>query len=240
MSERQLEFTYEYLENQYKSALHHGYDIVTCKEFVDLKRTGLPDKVLVNRVDIDFSCKKAEKVAEILNSLDIKATFFIRLHAEEYNPFSFENYRCLKFIRDSGHEIGYHSEIIDQAKIWGEDAGLCLKRDLAVLSKMLDIDIDGAASHGGQTGLNNLDFWADKSPSEFNLLYEGYDKSETFGLFDTSLYLSDSNWFFWKSYSDGKARIGDHRAPSEHFSDGHPIIYLLIHPDTYYVRHPYE
>ena len=31
-----------------------------------------------------------------------------------------KNYRILKSIRDSGHEIGYHSEIVDQAAIWDE------------------------------------------------------------------------------------------------------------------------
>lgn len=51
------------------------------------------EKILINRVDIDFSVKKAVKLGKIFNDLGIKATFFIRLHAPEYNPFSFENYQ---------------------------------------------------------------------------------------------------------------------------------------------------
>ena len=233
-------FTYDYLKKQYLAAISSGYKIVTCKEYIELKKSTLPEKILVNRIDIDFSCTKAEKLTQLLNDLGIKATFFIRLHAEEYNPFSFENYRCLKFIRDSGHEIGYHSEIVDQANIWNEDAADCLVRDIAVLENMLNIKIDGVASHGGRTGLNNLDFWADKTPDDFNLLYEGYDKTEEFGLFDNSFYISDSNWTFWKSYNNGKVCIDDHRSPEEHFEDNHPVIYLLVHPDTYYIHHPYE
>jgi hypothetical protein len=79
----------------------------------------------------------------------VKGSFFVRLHAPEYNPFSFENYLVLREIRDTGHEIGYHSEVIDQSAIWNEDAAQCLRRDLAVLSAMFDIQIKGVASHGG-------------------------------------------------------------------------------------------
>ena len=66
--------------------------------------------MIVNRVDVDFSVKKAKRIWEIFEKLGIKGTFFIRLHAPEYNPFSFENYKIIKEIQNSGHEIGYHSQ----------------------------------------------------------------------------------------------------------------------------------
>ena len=50
--------------------------------------------------------------------------------------------------------------------------------DIDVLNRMLDIEIKGIASHGGMTGLNNLDFWQERQPSEFGILYEAYDKSD--------------------------------------------------------------
>ena len=55
----------------------------------------LPEFCLINRIDVDLSVKKAEIIVDILNSLNIKATFY-PLHAPEYNVFSFENYRILK------------------------------------------------------------------------------------------------------------------------------------------------
>ena len=195
---------------------------------------------VVNRVDIDISVKKAEFLLEIFNNLQIKASFFVRLHAAEYNPFSFENYRILKSIRDSGHEIGYHSEVIDQSFIWSETPAECLKRDIDVLNRMLEIDMKGAASHGGMTGLNNLDFWKKYSPSDFGLAYEAYDKDESFGLFDSSFYISDSEWIRWKCYDRGVLCVGDNRTIEQHAQNNHPLIYLLIHSDTYYFRHPYE
>lgn len=235
----EFEFTYAKLEDQYIGALDAGYEILTCSDYVKRKNS-LPPLTLVNRVDIDFSVKKAERLREIFDRLNIKASFFVRLHAQEYNPFSFENYRILKSIRDSGHEIGYHSEVIDQSIIWEENPAECLIRDIDVLNRMLGIKIKGAASHGGMTGLNNLDFWRDKNASDFGLLYEAYEKGSGFGLFDDSFYISDSEWVQWKCYNKGVLQKEDARSLIEHVSDLHSVIYLLIHSDTYYDNHFYE
>lgn len=235
------QFTFESIERQLGAAIAQGYEFMTCARYVAGKAAGsLPERTLVNRVDIDFSCTKARELAAIFNRLGVKGTFFVRLHAKEYNPFSFENYRVLKFIRDSGHEIGYHSEIVDQSVIWDEDAADCLRRDIDVLNRMLGIHIQGVASHGGMTGLNNLDFWKDTLPSDFGLLYEGYDTTPEFDLFNTSFYISDSEWTRWKCYDNGVQRADDRRSLEEHVQGGHPLIYLLIHPDTYFQGHFYE
>ena len=238
---KKFDFTFADIEQHLAVALQHGYHFLTCEEYAHAKVNGVfPERTLVTRVDIDYSCVKAQRLVNILNRLGIKATFFVRLHAPEYNPFAFENYIVLKNIRDSGHEIGYHSEVIDQAAIWNEDAEVCLIRDIEILNSMLQIEIKGVASHGGMTGLNNLDFWKDKNPCDFGLVYEAYDKSTKFNLFDESFYISDSEWTRWKCYNRGNLVDGDRRSPSEHILDGHELIYLLIHPDTYFDRLFYE
>ena len=203
-------YTYENIRKQYQSAISCGYKIITCKEFYDLKNQDfLFEKIIVNRIDIDLSLKKTEYLLDIFDDLGIKGTFFLRLHAPEYNPFSFENYNIIKSIISSGHEIGYHSEIIDQSEIWSEDAANCLIRDIKVINNMFDIDIKGIASHGGSTGLNNLDFWKSHSPHEFNIAYEAYEDSESFDLFNNSFYISDSEWTHWKCYDNGKLCKGE-------------------------------
>ncbi len=237
----QFSFTFKNLQEYFGVVLAEGYEVITCKDYVEKKAKSSTDrKLLINRVDVDFSLKKAKIVAEIFNELSIKGSFFIRLHAKEYNPFAFEEYKILKFIRDGGHEIGYHSEVVDQAAVWNESAEACLKRDIEVLNRMLDINIVGVASHGGMTGLNNLDFWKDKKASDFGLLYEAYDAQPVFDLFNNALYVSDSSWTYWKCYQDGKLCEGDRRNLAEHAEAGHPVIYSLIHPDTYYNEHFYE
>ena len=236
---KNFQFTFANIEEQYKLALNNGYKFITCSEYYETKNKLAP-LTIVNRIDIDQSVKKAERLRRIFYRLGIKATFFVRLHAPEYNPFSFENYRILKSIINDGNEIGYHSEIIDQANIWNEDPSMCLKKDIKILNKMLDIKIKGVASHGGMTGLNNLDFWNDKVPAEFDLCYEAYQNSIEFNLFNNSFYISDSEWTKWKCYENGKLLVNNRKSFGEHCKDKRSLIYLLIHPETYYDNHFYE
>ena len=235
-----MKFTFKYIEKEYRVVKDLGYRFITCLEYLDWKKGNFQEKIVVNRVDIDFSVKKAKILVDIFNRLDIKATFFLRLHAPEYNPFSFENYKIIRYLIDSGHELGYHSEVIDQSAIWNEDPTKCLKRDIDLINTMFNIDIKGIASHGGMTGLNNLDFWKDKNAAQFGLAYEAYDKEQSFNLFQESFYVSDSEWTLWKCYNKGKFVEGDRRSLSEHAVDNHPILHFLIHPDTYYQNHFYE
>jgi hypothetical protein len=234
-------FTFNYIEQEYCKLIDAGYEFITCEEyFLRKKNTQLLNKIIVNRVDIDFSLKKTEILVDIFNKLNIKASFFIRLHAPEYNPFSFESYRIVKKIILSGHELGYHSEIIDQSEIWKEPAIDCLLRDIDIIERMFQIRLKGIASHGGLTTFNNLSFWYSNKAIDFGLLYEAYDKESSFNLFHESFYISDSEWKNWKCYNNGVLVNGDKRSPSDHISDNHKLIYLLIHPDTYYFNHIYE
>ena len=73
---------------------------MSCYDYTK-RKDKLPELTLVNRVDIDCSMVKAEIICNIFNELKITGTFFVRLHANEYNPFSFENYRILKYIKNS-------------------------------------------------------------------------------------------------------------------------------------------
>ncbi len=236
-----FKFTYSYIEDQYQQVKDLGYKFITCEEYVKQKHALKPnDKIVVNRVDIDLSVKKTRKLIEIFNKLNVKATFFLRLHAPEYNPFSFENYKIIRSLIESGHELGYHSEVIDQAAIWNEDAKDCLIRDVKVINQMFNINIKGVASHGGMTGLNNLDFWKDKKANDLGLLYEAYDHQPQFNLFQEAFYVSDSEWTRWKAYDKGKLLQDDRRSFAEHAKDGHSLINVLIHPDTYFNDHFYE
>jgi len=238
--DKRFKFTFSILRKHFEDALNNNYDIIRCEDYIEYKRLFTNRKILVNRIDIDFCCKKAKVLAQMFNELGIKGTFFVRLHAKEYNFFSFENYRILKFIRDSGHEIGYHSEIVDESVIWNEPAEECLVRDIDILNRLLNIEVKGVASHNGMTGYNNLDFWKNKKPSDFGLLYEAYGEQPDFNLFNESFYVSDSEWTQWKCYDKGVLIEGDTRPLGDHVKAGHRVIYSLIHSDTYYHDHFYE
>jgi hypothetical protein len=235
-----FEFTFRKLEDEYRLCIDQGYTVMPCYEYIQWKKEGSKGKALVNRVDVDFNIKKVSRLADIFARLNVRATFFIRLHAPEYNPFSFEAYRIIKRLISDGHEIGYHSEVIDQSHIWNEDATNCFIRDIDVMNKMFDIQVKGSASHGGLTGYNNLDFWQDKKAADFGLLYEAYDHQPEFNLFQESRYVSDSEWTQWKAYHNGKLLKDDRRAPSLHAMEAPQVLHILIHPDTYFDHHFYE
>ena len=226
-------FTFENLKKEYESILSQGYKIMTCEDYFQNKNN-LDSKVLINRIDIDYSVIKAEILGKMFKDLGINGTFFVRLHAPEYNVFSFENYRIIRQLISEGNEIGYHSEVIDQSKIWSESPETNLFRDVKVLNKIFGIEIKGTASHGGMTGYNNLDFWKDKNPKDFNLEYEAYD------WFDDVFYISDSEWTRWKCYNKGKLVNGDNNPPSFHIKKDYNLINLLIHSDTYFFNNFYE
>lgn len=217
-----------------------GYQFLRCIDYYHFKRN-LPPKAVVLRIDIDFSIQKVEPILEILNKLKIKASFFVRLHAREYNVFEYTNFSILQKIIRSGHELGYHSEIMDVALFLNEPPEIILRRDLKILDTAFDITIHGVASHNGLTGTNNLDFWTNHNPQDFGILYEAYQNDSLFSLFNDSLYISDSEWTQWKAYRNGKLLVGDTRDPS-HFAcfDQFPLIYILIHGDTFFTIHPYE
>ena len=225
-------YTFKYLEEAFALALEYGYRIIKCEEYPGYKQR-LYNKVLINRVDIDVTCVGAKKISEIFNGLGIKGTFFVRLHAK-YNPFSFENYESLKYIVDSGHEVGLHSEIVDASKCWKLPSTKILLKGIDILNEMLEIKIKGVASHNGETGNNNLDFWKDKKPSDFGLLYEAYDNQPRFNLFNESIYVSDSKPARWKCYRKGVLDKTDKRYLHEHIKDNNEILYTLIHPGTYH------
>lgn len=228
------EFNLKKLESNLREVKELGYRLLSCSKYCELKeKNSLPQLRMIVRVDVDFSLYKSIPILNIFERLGINATFFIRLHAEEYNPFSIENYKIIQRMVREGHEIGYHSEVIDQAANWNENPDTLLRRDIEILKLISGTVIKGVASHGGNTGLNNLDFWKDKSTNEFDLEYEAYDRSQIFGAFWSSIYVSDSSWTKWKSYRNGKLIEEAQTSFLEYARDFEESIYLLIHPDTF-------
>ena len=222
------DFTFEHYQQIFQNAKNNGYKIVSCLDYFLNYKKYKNQKIFINRVDIDLSCEKAKRACEIFNELDINGSFFIRLHAEEYNIFSFKNFFYLRYIKDSGNEIGLHSEIIDCNKIFSYLPEYCLKKDVDILNIILNINIKGLASHNNVNENNNLDFWKSNDPKNFNLIYEAYNP-----ILFNNFYTSDSLVTKWKCYNSGIEITGDNRCICDHLKDNHRIVYCLTHPVQY-------
>ena len=235
-----MQFTHSYLQNQLEILLASDYEFITMEQYYTDSKTPPSKKIVTLRIDVDFSLRKLKPILSMLKKLSIKSTIFVRLHATEYNPLDFEGYKIMRDAIDHGHEIGYHSEIVDESIIWDESPDDCLVRDLSILEKLLDIKIHGIASHGGKTNLNNLSFWEHRRPEEFGLKYEAYSTTNGKNAFSSGIYVSDSEDIRWKSYKFGKLMKDNLCPPSYFATEQHPFINMLIHPDVYYAYHPYE
>ena len=97
----QCGFTFKHYEESLKLAKEKGYSFSRLCDFDDNKGSKL---LIVLRHDLDYpEMQKALSFAEIESRLGIKATYFVRVHSDEYNPFGFKVYHALRQILNMGH-----------------------------------------------------------------------------------------------------------------------------------------
>jgi len=216
-----IKFTWGYIRSQFEQVLINGFEVITVREYFE--QGPLTKKFHINRVDIDISIEKAEKLAIMFNSLGIKGTFFVRLH--DYNIFSYKNYRILKFIQDSGHEIGLHAETYHQVAAFGGDHFDWFWQDINTLENAIGDMVYSYSNHQDNkmyiknTGLYDGIYSADKIPSNI-------------------VTVTDSEWTKWKVYQHGK-KWKESYSISE-LSYDYDRIYSLIHPCKYYGRNVFD
>lgn len=179
------DFSFKHYEETLERA-RNSYRFITMKEFDEFKNENW---LFMLRHDVDFHIKRALEFAKIENKLGIKATYLIRVHAKEYNPFEFNSYRILRMIQNLGHEIGLHFEVMDMAYITNEDPDDIFKKEKKVLEAILDSKIVTAGEHADRGGVSKLDFFKNKKYEDFGIINEAYDEK----FMGTMKYISDSN-----------------------------------------------
>ena len=208
------DFSYNHYEQIIQLA-RTKYEIVTLQEYSRSRR----DRVLILRHDIDANPQRAVGIAKLEHDLGVESTYFVRVHAEMYNPFGFRTYPSLKRITQLGHEIGLHYENLDLSHITGEDAQSILKKEIQTLQTILGIKIAGMSAHRGFSGIANRNFWKNLDPSQFGLEYEAQELTKD------CLFVSDSltNW----------PRTGG-ECVCKVLPKDNPRICLLTHPQFWY------
>lgn len=225
-------FTWHALGQQLSAVRRAGYTFETMASY--LGKTKPDPRTCLLRIDVDEKLSRVPRMLRVLHEEGVRGTFFFRLHAAGYNLLSHAAQPIVRSVRAARHEVGLHAEPMDVAASWGVDPVDCVCRDVRLMAELAGGTIAGAASHGDpRTGNNNLDFWREHQPAEFGLAYEAYDEQ----LFGAARYVSDSEWSRWKAYDHGKLLEGDRRTPGEHAREGVPLLYVLVHVDTYHDHH---
>ncbi len=229
-------FRYADYTDMLKAILDQGYRFVTLREFFEGKVTK-DEKIVVNRIDVDVKIGRLRVLRPIFAELGIRSSVYPRLHAPGYNLLNFGTVRLLRELIEDGHEVGFHTELMDASGFLGVDPRSLLRAQIDLMHILLNAPIVGTASHGDMTPYNNLDFWKTNKPQDFGLIYEAYDAR----LWNDCRYVSDSEWTQWKSYDNGVLRDGDRRPPHLHAAeDGTRVLYLLTHPESWYEHYIHE
>ncbi|HML26655.1 MAG TPA: polysaccharide deacetylase, partial [Methanomethylovorans sp.] len=145
-------------------AISRNYATITVLEYFDKPH---PDKFVIMRHDIDRFPGNALKTAKIEKELGIKATYYFRSNRGEFHT------DIIKQIRDMGHEIGYHYEVLSEANGDPEKAIELFRSNLEKLRQICDVKT--ICMHGRPlSNFDNRDLWKVYNYKDYGIVGEAY------------------------------------------------------------------
>ncbi len=178
-------FTYAHYREILIEARRLGYACVSFRDLLDGRAVDAA-RVLLLRHDIDFTVDNALRLAQIEQAVGATATYFVRLHAHHYNPFTLPTFRQLRTIQQLGGELGLHYEPHFAREV-GCDDDEGLRRARLILETGLAIEVQGVCPH--EVVRTNSMVLPDTAVRAAGFRYQAYD-AQFFGGFK---YLSDSS-----------------------------------------------
>jgi len=162
-------------------AIEQGYTFKRMKDAASGDQNG---KTILLRHDEDLSLPAMCSLAHIEGELGIRATYFIRLHANNYNVLSFESYTSLTKILEMGHEIGIHYELHCHPGLSSREKEIFVSSK-SLLESILDTFITGMSYHEPSRLLNK----GEKRSLPTGIEYEAYEER----FMKNYKYISDSS-----------------------------------------------
>ncbi|MGQ9628970.1 MAG: hypothetical protein ACUVXI_01490 [bacterium] len=187
--DNQCSFKFSHYEETLERALSLGYVLTSFRDYNESL-----GKVMILRHDVDYGdgMRKAMNFAEIERDLGARATYFIKTHCPEYNPFEYKTYVTLRKILAMGHEIGLHFEAVDMSYITGEDEVELFLKEKDVLERILDVKIISASQHIDYSCYSHPDYhWFFDRYKREDVDIVNYASEKRF--VEDMKYLSDSN-----------------------------------------------
>jgi len=104
-------------------------------------------KNIILRHDLEFSIPIALRMAEIEANLGIKATYFLQIQSEFYNPLDKGNNNSIKKIIEFGHDLGLHFD----THFWGINTEKELEKyieiDKNIIETYFEVNIKALSFH---------------------------------------------------------------------------------------------
>jgi hypothetical protein len=201
--------------------------------FLDYLASNRHSSFAIIRHDVDRFPKNAKKMAELEYKLDVSSSYYFRY------PFTFDK-ELISAIRDLGHEIGYHYEVLSQARGDLERAIRLFEHALTEFSKTSEIKT--IAAHGSPLSkFDNRILWEKYDFRNYGILGEAY-----LSFRNDALYITDTGRGF-SSNSNLRDKMSSRDASIEFHhkiqstkdlielirSDQRDNIYLTIHPERW-------
>ena len=112
----------------------------------DFSNAGPTSQDIILRHDLDFDLEAALPIAKIESTLGLRATYFVLVRSEFYNPFSDTGQKVISSLIDSGHEIGLHLD----AFLYGNDLAsleAAADKESGLLESFYGIDVSVLSFH---------------------------------------------------------------------------------------------
>jgi hypothetical protein len=235
-----LDFTLEKYEALCESTINSGYIIKTVSSYLSyLDRDKNDNKdvsdgnYVIIRHDVDRMIDKAVRMANLEYRKDIKTTYYFRKSG-------FLHRGRIKAISEMGHEIGYHYEVLDEAKGNNE---LAIKFFEAELDELRQIaDVKTICMHGNPlTKWVNRDLWKYYDYRNYGLQGEAYLSlpgvpyfSDTGRIWDNSRKIKDISLLSLAEKNKHQDRVVNTddliRLINKH---GFTTLYLTVHPNRW-------
>lgn len=162
-----------------KTALGHGYRVVTLEEFLDEDLGEGDPPVLILRHDVDQHPASALTMSDVEVALGLRSTWYLRWRTARPD--------VVAELRRRGGEIGFHYETLSRAELDGTDLGAdpaerlqrgrdLLREEIATFTE-LHGPIRSVAAHGDTRapGIRNGDLLRDEEWREYGVDYDAND-----------------------------------------------------------------
>ena len=132
---RMRDFTMTQYKDLCLALLDSGYTPLTVYSYLEGQKKK-NNKLVVLRHDIDRKCGNALRMAELEHELGIQSTYYFRF------PYTFKP-DIIRKIKDLGHVVGYHYEVLSKANGNYERAVELFEQELSKFRKIVDVKTIG-------------------------------------------------------------------------------------------------